>query len=99
MKNHLYEFPIAISQVNGSPHPEFDFIIQTEPSLLRVMADEEGNIVQNDYVSIFYPEKITGVCVDSKMMIAMAGREPAGSHIMKGLLCEMFSHYAMPLVE
>jgi hypothetical protein len=99
MKNHFYELPVAVSQVNSSLHPMLDFVIQPKSTFFGVMANQKGRAVQKKHIAIFYPEEITGIGMNSKTSGIMTGGKPARSHIAKGFLTYVLCHGLESLLE
>jgi hypothetical protein len=81
IKDKLDDFQATAFQVNGALDPKFDLVINSKPPFFGIVTNEIGFAAKNHYITIFDPKEICGVRMNSKMMGALGGRKPSGSHL------------------
>jgi hypothetical protein len=98
-ENQFYYLRFPAPKVNGAFHPEFDFIVQTEAALFRIVAYKVRHVIQNHYIAVFNTVKITGIPEYIKIVPRFVISHPGKGEPVKVFLGEIPAHASFPAIE
>jgi hypothetical protein len=68
VKHQFYEFLRICIQLDGSTHPVFGLIIQSETAFFGILPNQIRPIFKYQDITVFHSKKITGIGMDMKAM-------------------------------